>query len=103
MLRAAVNTALERHDGYATLTEILDLIPEPRAGEVIGLWSLATRHGALDVSARTTAIVHTQRGLRPITLPYLLFGEPLPDPAAVSLGQAARPQRDLLEEATADA
>ncbi|GAA4202572.1 DUF3375 family protein [Actinocatenispora rupis] len=97
-LRRAVNTARDRHDGYATLAEVLELVEEPRTGDVIGLWSLANRHGASDLSARTTAVVHTGRGPRAITLPYLLFGEPIPDPA-VDPGR----RRGLLEGVVADA
>lgn len=84
-LRAAVNTALDQHNGYCTLDEVLDLLEEPRAGDVIGLWSLATQHGQLDANARTTVTVHTSRGLRAIKLPFLLFGEPIPDPVPASI------------------
>ncbi|HEY0637399.1 MAG TPA: DUF3375 family protein [Pseudonocardiaceae bacterium] len=79
-LRTAVNTALDRHGGYATLDRVLELIDEPRAGDVIGLWSLATGHGRLETGARTTVIAHTGRGPRRITLPYLLFGDRIPEP-----------------------
>jgi hypothetical protein len=99
-LRDAVNTARDRHQGYATLAEVLELLDAPRTGDVIGLWSLATRHGALDLSSRATAVVHTGRGPRAITLPYLLFGAALPDPAVARPG---RPPADLLEGIAADA
>lgn len=103
-LRRVVNAARDRHDGYATLGEVLELLESPRTGDVIGLWSLATRHGAVDGSARTKAVVHTSRGLRTITLPYLLFGEPVPDPAAAtSAGRSGRRQASLWEEVAADA
>jgi hypothetical protein len=97
-LRDAVHAARHRHGGYATLAEVLEHLDAPRTGDVIGLWSLATRHGALDLSAQATAVVHTGHGPRAITLPYLMFGEDLPDPAAVPPG---RPPANLLEVADA--
>ncbi|MEV0056163.1 DUF3375 family protein [Saccharopolyspora shandongensis] len=92
-LRAAVNTALQS-TGYATLPEVLGRLDQPRAGDVIGLWSLATQHGQLDTNARTTVTAYTGRGLREIILPFLLFGEPIPDPVApTSRSSAVRPLR----------
>ena len=99
-LRRAVNAARERHNGYATLPDVLELLDRPRTGDVVGLWSLANRHGSPDMSARTPAVVHTSRGLRSITLPYLLFGEPIPDPTAA---HRSRRQIGLLGEVAADA
>ncbi|MGD9526123.1 DUF3375 family protein [Pseudonocardia sp.] len=83
VLRAAINTAMERHGGYADLHDILGEIDRPRVGDVIGVWSLASQHGQLDTTAQTTVVAHTARGAREITLPYLLFGEPIANPLAL--------------------
>jgi hypothetical protein len=91
-LRAAVHAALDAHGGYATLTEVLAQLPEPRAGDIIGIWSLATRHGAVDDTAVETVWAHTRRGLRELSVPYLVFGDHLPAPVA------AAPRHVLLAE-----
>lgn len=77
-LRAAVHEAMEAHGGFATLPEVLGFVPAPRTGDVIGIWALATRHGEVDEQSRETVQAHTQRGLREISVPYLVFGEQLP-------------------------
>jgi hypothetical protein len=80
-LRTAVHMAMDAHGGFATLPEVLGQLRQPRAGDIIGLWSLASRFGAVDVDEHTTVWAHTSRGLREVTVPYLVFGEPIPDPA----------------------
>lgn len=82
LLRAAVHSAMDAHGGFATLPEVLDHLPEPRSGDVLGLWWLATRYGDVDVDTDTVVWAHTGRGLRQITLPYLVFGEPIPEARA---------------------
>lgn len=77
-LRAAVHDAMEAHGGFATLPEVLAHVPEPRTGDVIGIWALATRHGEVDDEAHETVLAHTRRGLRELTVPYLVFGEQVP-------------------------
>lgn len=79
-LRAAAHAAMDAHGGFATLPEVLRYLQQPRTGDIIGLWSLATRFGAVDTDAQETVWAHTSRGQREIRLPYLVFGEPLPDP-----------------------
>lgn len=79
-LRAAAHAAMDAHGGFATLPEVLRHLPQPRTGDIIGLWSLATRFGAVDTDAEEVVWAHTIRGRREIRLPYLVFGEPLPDP-----------------------
>ncbi len=81
-LRHAVHSAMEAHSGFATLAEVLAQMDQPRIGDVVGLWSLATRYGDVDDGARSTVWAHTSRGLREVTVPYLVFGETLPDPVA---------------------
>jgi hypothetical protein len=77
-LREAVHDAMEAHGGFATLPEVLAHVPAPRTGDVIGIWALATRHGEVDDRSHETVWAHTIRGLREITVPYLVFGEQLP-------------------------
>lgn len=79
-LRHAVHVAMDAHGGFATLPEVLGELRRPRTGDIIGLWSLATRFGAADVGEDTTVWAHTSRGMREITVPYLVFGKPIPDP-----------------------
>jgi hypothetical protein len=81
-LRAAVNQALEAHGDFATLPEVLARLREPRTGDIIGIWALATRHGDVDDASCETVWAHTSRGLREITVPYLVFGDLLPSPIA---------------------
>lgn len=78
-LRAAAHAAMDAHGGFATLSEVLRYLPQPRTGDIIGLWSLATRLGAVDSDAEEVVWAHTSRGRREIHVPYLVFGEPLPD------------------------
>ncbi|MGW0443804.1 DUF3375 family protein [Streptosporangium sandarakinum] len=89
-LRAAVHTTLDIHDGHATLPHVLAQLPAPRTGDIIGIWSLATRHATVDDAAVETVWAHTSRGLRQLTVPYLVFTEQLP--AAIAAG----PHRRLL-------
>jgi hypothetical protein len=77
-LRTAIHDAMEAHGGFATLPEVLAYVPEPRTGDVIGVWALATRHGEVDDQAHETVWAHTRDGLRELTVPYLVFGEQLP-------------------------
>jgi hypothetical protein len=103
-LHQAVNAAIEAHHGIATLPDVLELLAQPRTGDVIGLWSLAARFGKADLQTRVTVVAHTAQGLRPITLPYLLFGDELPDPAGRSGPPRPRPgQGSLLTEVPAHA
>jgi len=37
-----------------------------------------TRHGEVDDEAHETVLAHTRRGLRELTVPYLVFGEQVP-------------------------
>jgi uncharacterized protein DUF3375 len=92
-LRAAVNDALDQHGGFATLPEVLSQIREPRTGEIIGIWALASRHGDVDDASCETVWAHTSRGLRQVSVPYLVFGEYLLSPVM----RATR--RTLLEDA----
>jgi len=79
-LRAAVHEAMEAHGGFATLPEVLARLREPRTGDIIGIWALATRHGEVDDKSCETVWAQTKRGLREISLPYLVFGDQLPSP-----------------------
>jgi hypothetical protein len=79
-LRNAVHLTMEQHSGYATLSEVLDQLACPRTGDVIGLWSLATRYGDIDEDTRTVVRASTNRGWREIDLPYAVFAEALPSP-----------------------
>jgi Protein of unknown function (DUF3375)/AAA domain len=83
-LRAAAHEALEAHGGFATLPEVLAQLRDPRTGDVIGIWALATRHGEVDETSRETVRARTSRGLRELTVPYLVFGDQLPDPIAAA-------------------
>ncbi|WP_067510017.1 DUF3375 family protein [Actinoplanes sp. TFC3] len=78
-LRAAAHAAMDAHSGVATLHEVLQFLPQPRTGDIIGLWSLATRFGDVDPDARELVLAHTGLGLRELNVPYLVFGEPIPD------------------------
>jgi hypothetical protein len=103
-LRQAVNAAIEAHHGIATLPDVLELLAQPRTGDIIGLWSLAARFGKADLQSRVTVVAHTAQGLRPLTLPYLLFGDQLPDPAERGGPPRPRPgQGNLLTEVPAHA
>ncbi len=88
-LRAAVHAALEAHGGFATLPEVLAQVSSPRTGDVVGIWSLAARYGEVDETASTIVLVHTSRGQRELTVPYLVFADHLPGPPAA----AACPRR----------
>jgi hypothetical protein len=86
----AVNTAVEAHGGYATVPEVLGRLAGPRVGDVIGIWSLATRHGEVSDEKVELVHAHTDRGLREVTLPYAVFSGRLPDPVAPGPGRARR-------------
>jgi hypothetical protein len=86
-LRAAAHAAMDAHGGFATLPEVLRHLLQPRTGDIIGLWSLATRFGAVDTDAEEVVWAHTGRGRREIRLPYLVFGELLPDPTSPAIRQ----------------
>ncbi|MGW2659973.1 DUF3375 family protein [Nocardia tengchongensis] len=80
VLRDAVHTAMDAHSGFATLSEVLERLPEARTGDVIGLWSLAARYGEVDDEAVTPVWAATARGYREIAVPYAIFGERIPSP-----------------------
>ncbi|MFF5264559.1 DUF3375 family protein [Actinomadura viridis] len=82
-LRTAVSAALATGPGHAPLTAVLDHLIEPRIGDVIGLWELATRHGRVDQDTTVSVRVHAgEDRRRDITLPSLAFTRPVPEPAA---------------------
>jgi len=80
-LRCSITVAMDSHGGLATLPEVLDHLPYARTGDVIGLWLLATRYGAVDEDARSVVLVQTTRGQRELAVPYLVFGEHVPEPS----------------------
>ncbi len=94
-LRHSINMAVDGHGGLATLPEVLEHLPSARTGDVIGLWLLASRHGAVDEHARSVVMVETIRGRRELTVPYLVFGETVPEPAG------PRPAVQVVGSATA--
>ena len=96
-LRQAVNAALEATSGFASLADVMDLLPTARTGDVFAIWSLANRYGEVDDAGRQTVTVHTARGLRDVELPYMLFGERLPDPAAPAAARRTLSSRLDLE------
>lgn len=99
VLRHAVNSALRQRNGYATLSEVLEELPQPHIADVIGLWSLGCRHGAMSEGSQMSVTAAASTGVREITLPYILFGEQIPDPAApISRRGSLRTQDMLLEE-----
>lgn len=101
-LRNAVHIAMDSHSGFATLPEVLAQLPDARTGDIIGLWSLATRYGDVDDSSHTTAWARTARGLRRITIPYLVFGEVIPEPAAPATHQRSLGTQTILVEGALD-
>ncbi|MFC5752587.1 DUF3375 domain-containing protein [Actinomadura rugatobispora] len=97
-LRDAVHAAMAAHGDIATLPEVLEHLPGARTGDIIAVWSLANRYGEVDRDAQVSVLAHTDRGPREITLPYLVFGEPIPDPTVPTSHEHARPgQLSLLE------
>lgn len=90
-LREAVHIAMDRRSGFATLPEVLEELPLARTGDLVGLWSLAARFGDLDEANDSVVWVQTARGPRVVTLPYAVFGEPLPE----LTGPAAAPSKTL--------
>jgi len=87
-LRVAVHKALDAHGGFATLPEVLAQLPSPRTGDILGVWSLAARHGEVDEGSSEEVWAHTSRGERQLTVPYLVFAEPLPGPPATAARRA---------------
>ncbi len=77
-LQSAVRSAMEAHGGYATLPEVLSQLHQPRTGDIIGIWALATRYGDVDDTDHVAVVAHTSRGSREISVPYLVFGEEIP-------------------------
>jgi hypothetical protein len=99
-LRTAVHSAMDAHGGFATLPEVLGRLRQPRTGDIIGLWSLATRFGAVDVDEHTAVWAHTSRGLREVSVPYIVFGEPIPDPTpSLTLRRSLSAQATVVEGA----
>ncbi|WP_018788159.1 DUF3375 family protein [Micromonospora sp. CNB394] len=98
-LRAAVHAALAAHGGFATLPEVLTYLPAARTGDVVALWSLATRYGDVDPTTTTTVQVRSRGRGRDFTVPYLVFGAELPDlaPSPHPHGSASRAPATLLE------
>ncbi|WP_298176984.1 DUF3375 family protein [Saccharomonospora sp.] len=99
-LHSTVNTAVDAHGGTATLPDVLARLPEPRTGDIIALWSLATRFGETDTAQPVTVSANTSAGIREITLPQLLFTRRLPDLAAPTAGAVTflQSQTALLED-----
>lgn len=95
VLAQAVNEAVSNSDG-ASLTDVLAAIDAPRAGDVVGVWSLGARYGTVDADREVTVLAHTKRGPRELTVPYVEFAASLPPltPAA-----AAPEPTTLFEEA----
>ncbi|MGN9846505.1 DUF3375 family protein [Nonomuraea sp. H19] len=83
-VHAAVHAAMDTHGGYATLPEVMAHLSEPRTGDVIAIWALATRHGIVEETACERVWAHTSRGMRELIVPYLFFGEELPAPVAAA-------------------
>ncbi|MBT0567640.1 DUF3375 family protein [Williamsia sp. CHRR-6] len=82
VLTEAVNEAVAR--GPADLPAVLAGLPAPRVGDIVGIWSLAQRHGTVDVGlARAVVPAHTARGIRDIHIPAMTFTAPLPAPPPV--------------------
>ncbi|NED98592.1 DUF3375 family protein [Phytoactinopolyspora halotolerans] len=102
-LRSAVNAALDAvadDAGRATLPHVLERIDRPRTGDVIGLWSLATRHGDVDPEVRVTTVAYTSHGAREITLPAITFAEPVPDSTIAVEHHRTLSKQPLLLEAS---
>ncbi|WP_245718497.1 DUF3375 family protein [Nocardia miyunensis] len=101
-LREAVHAAMDAHSGFATLSEVLEMLPAPRTGDIIGLWSLATRYGEVDDDATASVWAATARGYREIDVPYAIFGERIPAPAAPSRGPRSLDRQLTLTEELGD-
>ena len=78
-----MHEALEAHGGFATPPEVLPICASG-SGDVIGIWALATRYGEVDETSHETVQARTSRGLRELTVPYLVFGDQLPNPIAAA-------------------
>jgi Protein of unknown function (DUF3375) len=96
-LRESIDRAVEGHGGLATLTEVLEHLPEARTGDVIGLWLLATRHGEVDPEGTSMVQVRTSRGRRELTVPYLVFGAAIPEPVGARRDTAGRSLHPVAE------
>jgi hypothetical protein len=92
-VRAAVNAAVA--SGPVSLPEVLAHLPSARTGDVLALWSLASRFGEVDPGSVDTVRVSTRAGRRELTVPRLAFTAAIPD-----LGKPHRPDTggNLLEE-----
>ncbi|NMD54313.1 MULTISPECIES: DUF3375 domain-containing protein [Tsukamurella] len=76
-LASAINATIARDDG-ADIAEILATIDAPRAGDVVGVWSLGARYGTVDADRPVTVVAHTARGPREMTVPHVAFAAALP-------------------------
>ncbi|WP_166345807.1 DUF3375 family protein [Phytoactinopolyspora limicola] len=102
-LRTAVNSAVSAAEGPAHLSDVLGTFDRPRTGDVVGLWSLATRWGTVDPLVHVTTTVYTRHGVRDIRVPAAVFTEQVTDPAAPHAPhRTLRMQALLLEEAIDD-
>ncbi|WP_018180481.1 DUF3375 family protein [Jongsikchunia kroppenstedtii] len=95
-LTDAVNRAIG--SGAVDLAAALAEIDSPRAGDIIGVWSLAAKYGVvLEDSPKVAVWATTSRGVRQVMLPDCRFTEPIPGPTA-SAGRTAVHLFDDLEE-----
>ncbi|KQR99441.1 hypothetical protein ASG12_00995 [Williamsia sp. Leaf354] len=93
-LTEAVNASVAR--GAADLAEVLSRIDSPRVGDVVGVWSLAQRHGAVDTTRSAMTVgAHTARGVREITVPAIVFTAPMPEPVVTAVDPAVHLLDDL--------
>ncbi|GAA1459408.1 DUF3375 domain-containing protein [Williamsia maris] len=77
LLTDAVNAAVR--SGDADLAAVLAHVGSPRVGDIVGVWSLAQRHGEVDTAAARTVVgAHTARGIREIHIPAMTFTTELP-------------------------
>ncbi len=77
VLSHAVNDAVR--GGDADLCAVLGRIDSPRVGDIVGVWSLAQRHGLVHADRpRTVVGAHTARGVRAICIPAMAFTAEVP-------------------------
>ncbi|GAA2060826.1 DUF3375 domain-containing protein [Williamsia deligens] len=82
-LTDAVNRAVG--SGEADLAAVLAQLDTPRVGDVVGVWSLAQRHGSVGPEGdRIVVDAHTARGLRSIAVPVMRFREVIDAPASAT-------------------